>query len=493
MGFEALCSAENFPNVEPRLLQTMWNVNNMKIAFETIGNAILICHDNKPVLATDPWITGDAYFGSWCLSHEIPNEQMQAIKNCEYIWLSHGHPDHLHEDSLRLLKGKKVLLPDHFGRRIFNSLVEQGYEVHVLKDKTWQRLSEHIKILCLSDYNQDACLLVDINGRLIINMNDGAALGWTTFVKNVIGKYDRSFYLRLYGFGNADMINVFNERGDRLLPDPEALIVPLGPQIARDTDFLGATDFVPFSSFHRYQRSDSVWAETYSPSVEDYEKSFESRSSQCLPAFIQYNCATDEWKKLEPAQVCVRTRAPEEFGDCWHEQLEQSDLAFAKKYFKSFAHIASNLDFINLRVGGKDNVIEFSGSKFEKGLTFQVPRRSLMTAVEYEIFDDILIGNFAKTILHGKWERHLNYSSPLYPDFTPYIAKYGDNGRARSQHELASYFRAYRRRMGVRGILDLLVGKLENRSKAVFRSFVAEDSRFYGVAKILYCSTRKSF
>src|SRR5258708_20275629 len=36
-----------------------------------------------------------AYFGSWCLSHEIPAEQIQAINQCEFVWISHGHPDHL--------------------------------------------------------------------------------------------------------------------------------------------------------------------------------------------------------------------------------------------------------------------------------------------------------------------------------------------------------------------------------------------------------------
>ena len=78
----------------------------------------MIAYDNKPVIATDPWITGDAYFGSWTLAHQIPEEQLEAIKQCEYVWLSHGHPDHLNMPSLQLLKDKKILLADHVGGRI---------------------------------------------------------------------------------------------------------------------------------------------------------------------------------------------------------------------------------------------------------------------------------------------------------------------------------------------------------------------------------------
>ena len=94
----------------------------MEIGFETIGNATLICHDHGPVLVTDPWLVGGAYFGSWTLSHEVPEQQMEAILGARYVWLSHGHPDHLSGESLALLKDKLILLPNHFGDRIREEL-----------------------------------------------------------------------------------------------------------------------------------------------------------------------------------------------------------------------------------------------------------------------------------------------------------------------------------------------------------------------------------
>ncbi len=37
----------------------------MNIGFDTIGNAILICYNQgRPVLVTDPWLAGSAYFDS---------------------------------------------------------------------------------------------------------------------------------------------------------------------------------------------------------------------------------------------------------------------------------------------------------------------------------------------------------------------------------------------------------------------------------------------
>lgn len=149
----------------------------MNLGFETIGNATIIAYDQVPVLATDPWIAGAAYFGSWRMSHQIPEQQMTAIKSCRFIWFSHGHPDHLNGDSLPILKGQKILVPDHVGGRIRSDLEKDGHAVEVLPNKTWVQLSEHIRIMCISDYYQDAILLVDINGRLLVNTNDALDRG----------------------------------------------------------------------------------------------------------------------------------------------------------------------------------------------------------------------------------------------------------------------------------------------------------------------------
>src|SRR4051812_3422194 len=59
------------------------------LGFETIGNATVVVHDHGPVLATDPWIEGSAYFGSWGLSHPVPPAQMASVLDTGTIWFSH--------------------------------------------------------------------------------------------------------------------------------------------------------------------------------------------------------------------------------------------------------------------------------------------------------------------------------------------------------------------------------------------------------------------
>ena len=88
-----------------------------------------------------------------------------------------------------------------------------------------------------------------------------------------------------------------------------------------------------------------------------------------------------------------------------------------------------------------------------------------MTAVGEEIFDDLLIGNFMRTTLHGKWD------IPLGRSFTPFVTKYADNGRARRLAELQHYFAAYHGRScayaepgqandDLMGLIDMITARL---------------------------------
>ena len=454
----------------------------MNTGFDTIGNAILILYDRgRPVLVTDPWFTDQAYFGSWGQSHEIPEAQLQAIRASEYVWISHGHPDHLNADSLPQLLGKKILLPDHVGNRIRDDLVQQGYDVRVLKDRTWVPLSDRIRIYCISDMNQDGVLLADVNGRLIFNRTDASDHGWEGHVRGIVKRYKISFLMGLSSrFGDADMINFFDEDGNRV--PPRENVPALGARNAHRVETIGARYFIPFSSMHTYQREDSAWANPYHTSLDDYGKGFESKSCELLPAYIRYDCETDRWEKLDPRPLPPVVHPASRFGDDWDERLAADDVELASRYFRSVEHLSTFLDYVNLRVGGRDNAIRISDRGYGRGVTFEAPRNSLMTAIRYEVFDDLLIANFMKTTLHGDWG-----PSRLYPDFTPYVAKYADNGRAKSADELDDYLKAYRRR----AMLDFLKHRLERRAEKIYRQYVTDDSIAHRLLKRGYWYYKK--
>jgi hypothetical protein len=460
----------------------------MEVGFETVGNATVIVYDRNPLLVTDPWILGSAYFGSWILTHEIPAAQMKAIRQCEYVWLSHGHPDHANGESLELLRDKKILLPDHYFGRMCRGLKEQGFTVNVLPDRTWTQLSPKIRVLCIADYNQDAILLIDIAGTLFINLNDASDRGWGYFVKKIVAQYKLSFLaaLTLLGSG-ADMMNFFTEDGHRILPEREARDLQLGVDIALRAERYGARFYVPFSSMHQYQRRDSVWANPYVASLADLPRGFHSKTVELLPAYVQYDCQAGQLNELNPTEVPLQVIEPEEYGDNWTEVLERSETEKVRDYFRSIQHLPNVFSHITMRVGGRATTIDLGGTTRKKSIMFETPRHSLMKAIEWQVFDDLLIGNFMKTTLQGDWGRS---PKALYPDFSPYVAKYADNGGARTAIELRDYFYSYR----CRDLYGLVRHRLQNHVDYIiqrvvgfqFRARIPRDSQFYNTAKRAY-------
>ena len=445
------------------------------IGFETIGNATIICHDGKPILATDPWLTGSAYFGSWGLPYNIPEELWENIKKCEYIWLSHGHPDHISIESLDKLRDKKILLANHVGNRLQNDLSNLGFNVSSLEERKWIQLTKNLHILTISDYFQDSILLINLNGRLLVNVNDASNKGWGKFVQNITKSFKDPFLFKLFSYGDADMINYFMEDGIRITPKA-ALKKPIGEQINFWSRYYGTKSIVPFSCFHYYQRKDSSWANQFTTNISDYTNQL-APEFELYPAFIRYNFETNQFHEIKPKKNILLPIDPKEFGDNWEDHLDSSDAMKIERYIKKIESLKDFVDFINFRVGEKDNIVELRTKNFKRGITFEVPRGSLMTTVKHEIFDDLLIGNFMKTTLHGDW-----HNNTLYPYFTPYVAKYADNGKAKTKTQLKKYLKQYKQKSPI----EFIYHCFERESEELIRKYIGINTKAFEWAKKFY-------
>ena len=102
-----------------------------------------------------------------------------------------------------------------------------------------------------------------------------------------------------------------------------------------------------------------------------------------------------------------------------------------------------------------------------------------MKAIDFEIFDDLLIGNFMKTTIHGDFK--------LYPEFTPYVGKYADNAQVKSKIELSNYFKEYQKR----ALLNFVRSPFEINSKKAIRLFLPPDSIVYRSGDIAFRAAKK--
>lgn len=441
--------------------------------FETAGNAIVIAYDDEPVLTTDPWITDDAYFGSWGHDYEIAPSQMQAIRAAKYHWFSHGHPDHLNIHSLPLLTKGQFLISDHYGGRIQRDLAAAGFAVRVLPDREWVRLSKGIAVYSVANKNQDSMLLIDVNGRLVINLNDSSDYGESFRVRRIAKNFKEVYMLQLHGWGGADMLNLFDSSG-RKLTSIEQKRRPIAPRSQISAMTMGANKVIPFSSFQRYQREDSAWANDLIPEITEYQKHAMAKGPEIVPPFVRVDCETDEITPIDPRCAAPVIRKPEEFGDSWSDPLTADDKAKLRSYFTAREALRDHFGFIEISAGGSSVTVDLNRGKPDVGISFECPRRSLMTSIEHEVFDDLLIGNFMRTTLHNV--------DGLYPHFTPYVAKFADNGGAKTKRELRSYFHHYY----IRDPIAHTMKYFSNASEMVVRRTLPEDSIMFRAAKRLY-------
>ncbi len=422
---------------------------------KTIGNATLLAYEaNKPILVADPWMgeEDEAYFGSWNLTHKIPSDLKDDIIGSEYIWFSHGHPDHLNPNSLKKFTGKKILLPDHVGSRIASGLLNKEFIVEILPDKKWVEISKEIRIMCITTYVQDSILLLEINDSLFINLNDAGTRGASRFIKKISKNYDEVYLLSISGYGDADMINFFDESGEFVVP-PAKNNIYVGEQLSLYAKSVGANKVIPFSSHHQYQRTDSIWAQEYVTPMHAYTKGLHE-DTEFIPAFVNIDCISHEYKQIHPQPLKIDIKEPEEFGDNWSDELDKNDKMIIDNYFQEKELIRKRLAFINFNVGGKTHTTALN-KRSNKGITFTVPRTSLMKSVQFEIFDDLLIGNFMKTTLH-------NMSSLYECDFNFLLTKYGDNGLAKTEVEVEEYLQEYKNRSGRQYIYDSFLDSSAN-------------------------------
>lgn len=424
--------------------------------FETLSNAsILVSEDGHPVLATDPWLFGTCYFGSWALDHPLSDAQIETMKQADFYWISHGHPDHLHPESLAALpRGKKILLPDHYSSEIADTLRGDGFDVTILKYREWFRLSPGVRVMCLDNMNQDGILLIEAGDSLLVNLNDSPLSGEASFIRKCIKRYQREkTYLLALCAIDADMFNFVDEDGNSLAGPPDERKRGMVWRTGRIAETLGVGSFCVSSSQHIYVRSDSIWANPYRVTLSDIRKHWLKPNIRIVPPFATVDLQSGMVTANHPAQTSDESQITTTTGeDDWDEKLSNEEWTKVETFMRKFQLVRRHVDFVIFTVGGEPRQVDLNppgNRRFRKrrGIEFIVPRRSLLETATWGYFDDLLIGNFMKT-------RVIN--TQLYPRFTPLVAKIGGNAKVFNRSEYTRFLGRYFRRNPIGTVATLL-------------------------------------
>ena len=62
--------------------------------------------------ATDPWAIGPAFNNGWWLNEKTEADWLKEVNSCDFIYISHNHPDHLNHHTLKKIsKNITIIIP----------------------------------------------------------------------------------------------------------------------------------------------------------------------------------------------------------------------------------------------------------------------------------------------------------------------------------------------------------------------------------------------
>ncbi|MBO8219562.1 MBL fold metallo-hydrolase [Prochlorococcus marinus] len=454
-----------------------------ELRLHTCGNATLILEKNSvPILATDPWLDiHTAYFGSWCTSHKIPKFHFELLQKVPFIWISHFHPDHLNLRSLLKLKAreKTILLSYQYCNRVAEDLRRAGMKVVILPPRQFINIEDDLDIATFPILSTvDSILLIRFKQNLVINSNDTSWDPSMNFIKKEVAKSKSSLLLKLAGYGDADMINIYDEKSRFIEPIAATKPAP-GFLLTSQANKLNCTHAMHFSSFHKYIRKDSLWANKYTTPENDLTRGW-NKNIGYFKQFSSILINEKGFMKLPstyPDKNDIAVQMPQEYGDNWDEELSFMEEKVVINYLNKIEEI--NKNGFSIKVGKKIiSSDRFNIKAYQKyNFILNAPRKSLLRAIRSNIFDDLLIGNFAKIIITNK--KTLNFRNTL-----KIPSKYVDNVRINDAQELKQFLWAYRNSYDSK--LTLLKSDLKIRARDIVLSNLIKNTKLLGKLKNFY-------
>lgn len=140
-------------------------------------------------LLMDPWLDGPAFLGAW-VPHPPPLVRGPELTP-DALLLTHEHPDHFHEPTLRHFdRATPVYVPDFPNQRMQQRLGAMGFtDVRILRfgDPTVVRPGWTITTFEPDSYWNDALVLIDVDGFRLLNINDA---GLNPRIARLVGPVD---------------------------------------------------------------------------------------------------------------------------------------------------------------------------------------------------------------------------------------------------------------------------------------------------------------
>ena len=114
----------NIDNLKPKIKSINSSIEN-NTSIKYFNHAFLIIEGKKFKFATDPWAIGPAFNNGWWLKNKTEINWLKELNSCDFIYISHNHPDHLNLHTLRKVDKNKVFIIPKFQHDSIGGLLKE--------------------------------------------------------------------------------------------------------------------------------------------------------------------------------------------------------------------------------------------------------------------------------------------------------------------------------------------------------------------------------
>lgn len=161
-----------FENSSKHLINPFLGKKKDSFEIRWLNHASLLIKKDNFSLITDPWLFGPAFLNGWWLNEPSHEDSLELLKNADVLYISHNHPDHLHPETLSILrKDIQIITPKFQSSSSAKYLDILGFKN--IKELDFLDIYEigndfKISILKSGDFRDDSGLYIDINGYQIL-------------------------------------------------------------------------------------------------------------------------------------------------------------------------------------------------------------------------------------------------------------------------------------------------------------------------------------
>lgn len=287
------------------------------VKLKYFNHAFLVFENDDFKFATDPWAIGPAFTNGWWLDKPTEGNWKKELNKCDFIFISHNHPDHLHFETLNeCSKDINILTPNFKNNSTFNLLNSWGfkniYNLDFNIDYRFKNTDLIFSILKSGDFRDDSGLYFSYNNFKVLLDVDSNFINF--------GKLPEvDLYCSSYAGGATAfplMFDNYNLEFKKSRQKIDSLYV-LNDRL-KNIKLTKSKYFLPYAgSFKTKLKRDSfITKNLYKNSIDTYQSRLKEQSVKVLDyrknkQFIFKNSQLCKARKINPGKIIIKQLSTE--------------------------------------------------------------------------------------------------------------------------------------------------------------------------------------